>query len=238
MSDSDYEDLHAEDQDELDAVVIEECGEPLVDFLALAPTLVFAPVHPVFEFPRVHLVRETVAKMLAEATRNVPDGLRLQIVEGYRPIAVQRAHFQRALEEARKRFPGAADAKIRVEAGRYSAPPDAITPPPHLTGGAVDLELIDAGGNRLDFTSPFDILDVKSARMDARGLSPEAEKNRALLRQILEPTGLTNYADEWWHWSYGDNGWALRVEAKAAIYDKIELPSDAHWVGDLSKLPR
>jgi D-alanyl-D-alanine dipeptidase len=238
MSDSDYEDLHAEDQDELDAVVIEECGEPLVDFLALAPTLVFAPVHPVFEFPRVHLVRETVAKMLAEATRNVPDGLRLQIVEGYRPIAVQRAHFQRALEEARKRFPGAADAKIRVEAGRYSAPPDAITPPPHLTGGAVDLELIDEGGNRLDFTSPFDILDVQSARMDARGLSPEAEKNRALLRQILEPTGLTNYADEWWHWSYGDNGWALRVEAKAAIYDKIELPSDAHWVGDLSKLPR
>lgn len=236
--DEEDQDVHAEDQDELDAVRIEECGEPLVDFLALAPSLVFAPAHPIFEFPRVPLLREGVAQMLAEAARNVPDGLRLQIVEGYRPIAVQRAHFRRALAEARTRFPGADEAKIRVEAGRYSAPPDAITPPPHLTGGAVDLELIDEDGNRLDFTSPFDILDVRSAAMGARGLSPEAEKNRALLRSILEPTGLTNYADEWWHWSYGDNGWALRVVAPCAIYDKIELPAGADWIGDLSQLPR
>ena len=74
--------------------------------------------------------------------------------------------------------------------------------------------------------------------MNARGLSPIAQKNRALLRSILEPTGLTNYADEWWHWSYGDNGWALRVGAKNAIYDTIELPPDADWIGDLSKLPK
>ncbi len=235
---TDFEDPHAEDQAELDAVPIEDCGEPLVDFLALAPTLVFAPAHPVFEFPRVHLMRESAAKMLAEAARNVPDGLRLQIVEGYRPIAVQREHFKRALAEARKRFPGANDVKIRTEAGRYSAPPDAITPPPHLTGCAVDLTLIDASGAELDMTSPYDILDTKSAAMKARGLSEEAEKNRALLRSILESTGLTNYADEWWHWSYGDNGWALRVGAKAAIYDKIELPEGADWVGDMSKLPR
>lgn len=237
LFDLDFEDIHAEDQDELDAVDIQECGEPLVDFLALAPTLIFAPTHPVFEFPRVHLLRQSVAQMLAEAARNVPAGLRLQIVEGYRPIAVQRAHFKRALAEARKRFPNADEAKIRIEAGHYSAPPDAITPPPHLTGGAVDLELIDETGERLDLTSPFDILDVNSAAMHARGLSAEAEKNRALLRSILEPTGLTNYADEWWHWSYGDNGWALRVGAKSAIYDKIELPKNVDWVGDRSRLP-
>jgi D-alanyl-D-alanine dipeptidase len=237
MPESDFEDIHAEDQDELDAVLIEECGEPLVDFLALAPTLVFAPAHPVFEFPRVHLLRESVARMLAEAAQNVPDGLRLQIVEGYRPIAVQRAHFARSLEEARKRFPNADETTILREAGRYSAPPDAITPPPHLTGGAVDLELIDEAGERLDFTSPFDLFDMKHAAMHARGLSETAEKNRALLRSILEPTGLTNYADEWWHWSYGDNGWALRVGAKNAIYDKIELPKSVDWVGDLTKLP-
>ena len=241
MSDSiadDYHDEHAEDQDELDAVLIEECGEPLVDFLALAPTLVFAPAHPVFEFPRVHLLRESVARMLAEAARNVPDGLRLQIVEGYRPIAVQREHFRRALDEARKRFPGAGDAQLAREAGRYSAPPDAITPPPHLTGGAVDLELIDESGNRLDLTSPFELLDMKGAAMNARGLSDKARANRELLKSILEPTGLTNYADEWWHWSYGDNGWALRVGAPCAIYDKTELPSHVDWVGDMSKLPR
>ena len=233
----DHEDIPAEDQDELDAVRIEECGEPLVDFLELCPRLILSPRHPVFEFPRVHMARQSVARMLCEAAHRLPVGLRLQVVEGYRPLAVQREHFKHSLEEARKRFPGADEAKIRLEAGRFSAPPDAITPPPHLTGGAVDVEIIDENGERLDFISPYDFFDMRHAAMNARGLSEQAQQNRALLRGIMEPTGLTNYADEWWHWSYGDNGWALRVGAPCAIYDKIELPSGAKWVGDLEKLP-
>jgi D-alanyl-D-alanine dipeptidase len=233
----DAEDVHAEDQDELDAVLIEECGEPLVDFLELCPEIALTPAHPVFEFPRVHMLRQSVALMLKDAARRVPAGLQLQVVEGYRPIAVQREHFKHSLAEARKRFPNADEAKLLVEAGRYSAPPDAITPPPHVTGGAVDVTLVDSSGAQLDFISPYDMFDMRHAAMKARGLSAQAEENRALLREILEPTGLTNYADEWWHWSYGDNGWALRVGAKAAIYDRIELPTGAKWVGDIDKLP-
>jgi D-alanyl-D-alanine dipeptidase len=234
MSDE-HSDHPAEDQDELDAVPIEDNGEALVDFLALSETLcpgdklVFAPRHPVFEVPRVHLARASVARMICEAANSLPDGLRLQIVEGYRPFSTQRMMFQHAIEEAKKRFPNADEATILREAGRYSAPPDAKTPPPHLTGGAVDLEIVDENGERLDFSSPFEITDVKGAAMNARGISETARRNRE--RSILEPTGLTNYADEWWHWSFGDNGWALRVGAPHAIYDKIELPEDAHWVG-------
>ncbi len=229
----------AEDQDELDAVAIEDNGEPLVDFLANGPSdkLLLAPHHPVFDFPRVHLLRKSVAAMVCQAAQALPDGMRLQIVEGYRPIAVQRAMYRHALQEARKRMPDADDAAIVREAGRYSAPPDALTPPPHLTGGAVDLQIIGAEGVRLDFTSPFDLNDTAHTAFDAPGISDEAQRNRELLRSVLEPTGLTNYADEWWHWSYGDNGWALRVGADKAIYDKIELPADAQWVGDLDKMP-
>ena len=229
----------AEDQDELDAVPIEENGEPLVDFLAgcASDKLILSPTHPVFEFPRVHLLRQSVAEMICRAAQNLPDGMKLQIVEGYRPIKVQRAMYRHSLQEARKRLPDADDQTLAREAGRYSAPPDAITPPPHLTGGAVDLEIVGPEGVRLDFTSPFDLLDNAQAAFDAPGLSDQAHKNRELLRSILEPTGLTNYADEWWHWSYGDNGWALRVGAGKAIYDKIEMPKDAQWVGDLDKMP-
>lgn len=229
----------AEDQAQLDAVPIEECGEPLVDFLAFAPTpkLLLAPHHPVFEFPRVHLLRERVAKMVVDAANSLPDGLRLQIVEGYRPIQIQREHFKHALQEARRRMPDASDEEIEVEAGRYSAPPDAPTPPPHTTGGAVDLEIIDENGERLDFFSPLTLDDMRGAAMDSKAISEQAQKNRALLRSILKPTGLTNYADEWWHWSFGDNGWALRVGAPCAVYGPIDLPADALWVGDLDKLP-
>lgn len=229
----------AENQAELDAVRIEECGEPLVDFLSLSPTpkLMFAPQHPVFDFPRVHLLRERVAHMILAAASALPDGLRLQIVEGYRPLQVQRAHFQHSLEEARKRMTGASEAEILVEAGRYSAPPDAPTPPPHTTGGAVDLEIVDERGERIDFHSPLELDDMRGAAMNSSAISKEAKANRALLRSVLEPTGLTNYADEWWHWSFGDNGWALRVNAPCALYGSIELPSDAKWVGDMDKLP-
>ncbi|HEX8552638.1 MAG TPA: M15 family metallopeptidase [Abditibacteriaceae bacterium] len=230
--------LPGEDQDELDAVEIRDNGEPLVDFLGLSPRLTLAPQHPVFEFPRVHVVRESVARMLVQAAESLPEGLELHVVEGYRPIQVQRAMWAHALEEARKRLGDASQGIIEREAGRYSAPPDAITPPPHTTGGAVDVAIVRENGEQLDFFSPFELSDMTHARADAVGLSDEAQKNRALLRSVLEPTGLTQYVDEWWHWSYGDNGWALRTNAPHAIYDKIELPANAHWIGDMDKMPQ
>ena len=109
----------AEDQARLDAVRVEECGEPLVDFLSLQPTpkLRLAPEHPVFDFPRVHLLRERVAKMIVQAAGALPDGLHLQIVEGYRPLVVQREHFKHSLEEARRRMPEASEEEISVRSG-------------------------------------------------------------------------------------------------------------------------
>jgi len=210
----------------------------LVDFLGLCPRLRFAIHHPVFEFPRVTLVRESVAGMLVQAALALPDGLNLRVVEGYRPLVVQRAQFQYNLDRVRKLYPDASVEEILHEAERFSAPPDAICPPPHLTGGAVDLEIVDDNDEMLDFFSPFAMLDMDHAAPDAAGLSDTARANRALLRSVLEPTGLTNYVAEWWHWSYGDSGWALRVGAEAAMYGAIALPDDARWIGDMSKLPR
>ncbi len=241
MSEDEYNESYnhtpGEDQDELDAVEIRDNGEPLVNFLALCPRLVLAPQHPVFEFPRVHLLRKSVAQKLCEAAQNLPAGLTFHVVEGYRPLEAQRAMFEHAMQEARKRFPNWGEAKLTAEAGRYSAPPDAITPPPHTTGAAFDITIVDEHGEELDFISPFELLDVCGAAMNARGLSESARENRALLVRVLEAQGLTNYVDEWWHWSYGDNGWALRTNAPFAIYDKIALPDDANWVGEMSKMP-
>lgn len=226
-----------ESQEELDRVPIRDNGEPLVDFLAVCPQLRFAPQHPVFEFPRVHLVRQRVAEMLCQAAHALPNGLHLRIVEGYRPLAVQRAMYRHALAQARQQHPDWSELQIEIEAGRYSAPPDAITPPPHITGGAVDLEIADENDQLLDFFSPYELTDWRQAAPNAPGLTPTAQANRQLLRSVLEPTGLTNYVDEWWHWSYGDNGWALRVGADHAIYDRVSIPPDAIWVGDMAKMP-
>jgi len=75
-------------------------------------------------------------------------------------------------------------------------------------------------------TSTGEIIDTfgpqgwgeETAPTEVKGLPEEARANRRLLIDTLAATGLTNYAGEWWHWSYGDQGWALRTGAEAAIY--------------------
>lgn len=227
----------AEDQAQLDKITIQDNGEPLVDFVGLSPKLVAAPKRPFFEFPMVHLVRQSIAEMLVKAAEALPDGIRLSVVEGYRPINIQRAMYQYAFDRVKKEHPAWNDKQLHRETGRRSAPIDTITPPPHITGGAVDIDLINNNNESLDMTSPFHIQDWQQAKLHAPDLSSIAHANRKILEDAFKDSGLTNYADEWWHWSYGDSGWALRTGAPYAIYDRIELPADAHWVGDMSKLP-
>jgi zinc D-Ala-D-Ala dipeptidase len=205
----------------LNRVRIVDNGEPLVDFLEVAPALRFAERHPLFEYPRVHLARRTVAEMLGRAQALLPAGITLEIVEGWRSPEAQRMMYQHTYMEFRRRHPEWPEAMLRRQTNRFSAPPEARTPPPHTTGGAVDLHLVGPDGRMLDFTSPFDVLDRRNDAMNARGLSETARRNRALLTEVLTAVGLTNYAAEWWHWSYGDSGWALRTGRDTAIYDRI-----------------
>jgi GrpB-like predicted nucleotidyltransferase (UPF0157 family) len=43
----------------------------------------------------------------------------------------------------------------------------------------------------------------------------------------MHSTGLSNCRDEFWHWSYGDNAWAVRTGAPFACYAAIDPPSNA-----------
>jgi D-alanyl-D-alanine dipeptidase len=206
----------------LRAVPIQENGEPLVDPRTLSKRIHFALKHPKFEdMPRTPRVRRRVAQMLAQAAESLPSGTDIQIIEGFRPLAQQRFMYEHLKAEFAQRHPEWAKATLHRITNTLSAPPDDPCPPPHSTGGAVDLCLIRVStGERLDVTSPFE-WDETSAPTRMRGLTPEAQANRDLLIQTLEATGLTNYTGEWWHWSYGDSGWALRVAAPCAVYDRL-----------------
>jgi D-alanyl-D-alanine dipeptidase len=205
----------------LNRVRIVESGEPLVDFIAACPTLRFAAEHPLFTHERARLLRGTVAEMLCRAQSLLPSGVILEIVEGWRSPAAQRMMYERTSEEFRRQHPEWPEAMVRRQTNRFSAPPEARTPPPHCTGGAVDLHLVDADGSMLDFTSPFPFLDRRGAAMEARGLSDTARRNRALLAEALTAVGLSHYAAEWWHWEYGTSAWALRTRRSTAIYGLI-----------------
>ncbi len=69
-------------------------------------------------------------------------------------------------------------------------------PPPHVTGGAVDLEIIDENGEGLDFSSPYKDDNWCQAPFKVKGLTKKAYANRKLLKKTLEAVGLTNYVDD------------------------------------------
>lgn len=206
----------------LRAVPITDNGEELVDPRTLSKRIHFAEKHPKFEdMKRTPKVRKSVAEKLASAADSLPDGTDIIIIEGFRPIAQQRFMYEEIKAEFAKKHPEWKKATLHRITNTMSAPPEDPCPPPHTTGGAVDLSLMRMPARSwLDMTSPFE-MDETSAPADTPGLSEEAQENRRLLFEALEKTGLTNYLGEWWHWSYGDSGWALRVGAKEALYDRL-----------------
>lgn len=211
----------------LRVVPIAENHEPLLDPRTLSKRLHFAAKHPKFEgMLRTPRVRKRVAEMLAQAADAMPPGIDLKIIEGFRPLHQQKWMYEQLRSEYARQHPEWSKATLNRITNTMSAPPGDKCPPPHSTGGAVDLCPFDTKtGEFLDMVSPGD-WDEKTAPTDYAKLSEAALANRKLFIDTLTKTGLTNYAGEWWHWSYGDSGWALRVSAPCALYDR--LPDESH----------
>ncbi|MCB5907019.1 nitrilase-related carbon-nitrogen hydrolase [Streptomyces pinistramenti] len=203
------------------AVPVQECGEPLVDLRAEAPQLLL-PEGQEDDGASAHL-RSGVLRRLLAAQEALPDGLRLCVVEGYRPLSLQRKYFERYQEKLRAARPGQDAASLQAAASRFVSPPEIA---PHSAGGAVDLTLMTADGAELDMGTPVDASPEESdgaCYTAAPGLTPAARANRRVLSAALSAAGLVNYPTEWWHWSYGDRYWALATGAERAVYGPKEL---------------
>jgi D-alanyl-D-alanine dipeptidase len=180
----------------------------LVNFLGVSRRVILT--EPVYRYTRTTLARRTVAEMLARAAASLPGDLRLGVVEGWRPRYIQRRMYLTQLVRFRTLHPEWPEVHLRRVVNRITHPPDAAAPPPHVSGGAVDVVLVDVDERRLDHHSPYKPWDPRSYAAVVKGLSPEAKRNRATLREAMLGAGFTNYPSEYWHWSYGDQGWAYR----------------------------
>lgn len=206
----------------LKRIPIRENGEPFEDYSNLSPQLILSK--PVYDYSRATLVRRSVFEKLREAIDALPKSYRLGIIEGWRPGYIQRRMWLTSWLRFKKLHPDWSDHQVKRIVNRFVAPPDAAVPPPHSTGGAVDIQLYDGNGKLLDLSSPYEMFDPRSYPVDAKGLSDEATKNRTILRDAMLASGMTNYPSEWWHWSFGDQGWAYRGGHAHAIYGKVESP--------------
>ena len=102
---------------------------------------------------------------------------------------------------------------------------DCRCPPPHSTGGALDVCLSDKEGNLVEMGSNVDQMDETSnPDFYANKKNEEAiiwDSRRNFLREIMTKFGFAQHPNEWWHFSYGDQLWAWKNKKENAIYGKI-----------------
>lgn len=189
------------------AVPIAECGERLVSILEVRGVRYGQSRLP--ENDLFHFVRKGIAERLGLAQQRLPSGVNLQLDEGLRPVWLQRKYFVRRLSKLRQLHPGLDDVGLRRMTNQFIADPDTV--PPHATGGAIDVCLVDDAGKEIDVGSPPDVpADLCEGRCHtaATNLNPAALANRRLLIDAMVSAGFVNYFTEWWHWSWGDQYWA------------------------------
>lgn len=200
------------------AIPVTENGEELTDVRdhALSVSSLKADEGADFAY-----VRAGLAARLVEAQEALPRGIRLLLIEGYRPPVRQRGYFEEYLGYLRQANPGSSEEQLRMLASRYVSPPEIA---PHSAGAAIDLTLCTPGGAELDLGTPVNASPEESAGACYTGhpsVSAEARRNRAMLASVLQGAGLVNYPTEWWHWSYGDRYWAMARGSGSAIYGPV-----------------
>lgn len=197
-----------------------ENGEPLVDIREYAPSV------KLMRPQVIPYVRRRVAEMCEVASNRLPKGHFLSLVEGWRPLERQQRIYDFMWESAQEAFPNRDHRSLRRTVCRWVAPTDQKAPPGHCTGGAVDVWLVDEAGEQIDVTSPLD--RFRTAPTYSLGLSDTAQVNRMILVETMLSVGFSNCRDEWWHYSFGDAGWAVRVGEPACLYGLAHLPHELY----------
>lgn len=207
-------------------IPIYECGEallpiPLAEFALVDP-------HPYiacgadYSGRSPYYLRAGVIARLQQAQQylaQIRPGYRLQIFDAYRPVAVQQYMvdhtFQQVLQTRQltaTTLTPAEQAEIWQQVYQIWAVPsfDPATPPPHSTGAAIDLTIVDDRHQPLAMGSPIDELSDRSQPdyFARESTGQQFHYNRELLRQVMASAGFQRHPGEWWHFSWGDQLWA------------------------------
>ena len=185
---------------------IRECNEPMVRITSC---------DGLFLSEDTMLCRRSVAEKLKKAAKHLSgNGLGLYIYELYRSPEQQRMRLQETYNRSAGKFSDTEDLE------KYIRRCTAGVGGGHQTGGAVDLTLCDSNGTPLDMGSIYP--DKCPEMATSFHVSPDVDKRRKLLRNVMHKEGFANYPGEWWHFSYGDQLWAAYRYKRHAIYSPTE----------------
>jgi zinc D-Ala-D-Ala dipeptidase len=156
-------------------------------------------------------LRNEVNRRLGAVADSLPDRWGLAVFDAWRPIELQRELYDTAYADP------------DMEPG-FMAPVshDPSTPPPHLTGGAVDLTLTH-DGTPLAAGCGFDDT-TKQAHTAILENTPGVEREiRRMLCRVMRRQDFVVIDCEWWHFEYGTRRWAA-IREKPPFYGPAPAP--------------
>jgi len=209
-------------------IAIVECGEPLraipTDRFALETPHPYQKLGAPYGGRSPYYLRQGVLERLCIAQADLQTqhpAWQIQIFDAYRPIAVQQFMVEHAfaqlLDERQLTITTLTlpeQQAIWEEVYQFWALPshNPATPPPHSTGAAIDVTLVDAAGQPVDMGGAIDELSPRShPNYYASSDDPEQghyHQQRQLLHDVMVGAGFLRHPNEWWHFSYGDQMWA------------------------------
>lgn len=167
-------------------------------------------------------LREQSAKRLLQAEQLVlkesQNKFTLQLTDTYRPLSLQRKYFN----EIRDRFnqQGLRGSELYNKVTEVISDPDLCAP--HTTGGTVDLTLYDITKQQaVDMGSEIDDVENELRYLWHPKVSSIVLRYRKLLFNAMRSAGFAEAEEEWWHYSYGDQQWAIIYKQPHAIYGSI-----------------
>lgn len=199
-----------------------ECGERLVSL-----NNIDARIKCESEF----VARESVATKLMLASTYLPSDCVLYIRDAHRTIAMQKELFDEYYNKLASEHPNATESELIKLTNDYVIIPTAnpLAPPPHSTGGAIDLT-IHCNGEKIEMGSvsgkyvPQDetaYYEMQLARNNITLFGVQSLINRRILYNAMIFAGFTNNPNEWWHFDYGNQFWA-KIKGTTAVYGMID----------------
>jgi D-alanyl-D-alanine dipeptidase len=235
------------------AIPVADCGEPLVAIPATAVAFTEPHPYVALGAPyggaSPWWLRRGVLDALLRAQHALQQhrpGWRLKLFDAWRPVPVQAfmvwREFRLQAERCGRTLDGFADPadlerrdpalyrRLAATVFEFWGVPsdDPLTPPPHSTGAALDVTLQEAAGDEVDMGCPIDETTARAYPDHyATATTPEARAfhaRRTLLNEVMSAAGFARHANEWWHFSRGDQMWAWTHGEATAIYGGIASP--------------
>ncbi len=189
--------------------------EPLVDIRTYCPNVFISD--RICPFLRLH-----AANMLNRAVDTLGDDRRFRIGTALRTLAMQKGGWDKYFSRMRDEHPTWPLSALRRATNKYFAPYDQKAPPGHCSGGAVDVILVDADNQPVDVTAPTEGWEAAYTWSDR--VAPEPRANRMRMVEAMLAAGFSNCRDEYWHYSWGDSAWAVRVGETECPYGWTHPP--------------